>query len=65
MPHILTVKATIEIPRPPNFLRMTDGQSLPLSAVSDDDLREIARLMGERMVERAAEQRKDTKEATA
>lgn len=59
MPKILTVKATIEIPRVPNFIRMTDGQMLPLSAIENKDLLEIARCMGEAMVKRAAEMRSD------
>jgi hypothetical protein len=39
---IITVKAQIETPRVPNFFRMTDGQMLPVCAVEDEGLRQIA-----------------------
>jgi hypothetical protein len=38
----ITVKMTIEVPKVPNFLRTSDGQSVPVNSVTDDGLREIA-----------------------
>lgn len=52
------VTAEIEIPKVPNFLRMTDGQMLPVSAVDEAHLREIGKLWTEALVERAKEQGK-------
>ena len=39
--QILTIKAQVETPRVPNFLRMTDGQMIPISAITDEGLREL------------------------
>jgi hypothetical protein len=55
----LTVTAQIQTPFVPNFLRMTDGQMLPLSAVGDAGLRRIGKAWTEELIRRAAEQRKD------
>lgn len=52
------VKAEIEIPKPPSFLRMTDGHTLPVSAVDEASLREIGKLWTDALVERAKEQGK-------
>ena len=37
----INVKLTIDVPKVPNFLRTSDGQSVPLCAITDDGLREI------------------------
>jgi len=37
----LTVKAEIEIPKVPNFFRMTDGQLIPVCAIEDEGLKKI------------------------
>jgi len=55
---VFKVTAEIEIPRVPNFLRMTDGQSLPLSAVSEEDLISIADEWKKSLCGRAIEMRK-------
>lgn len=57
MAEILRVTADVECPRVPNFLRMTDGQTLPLAAVDEDGLREIGAAWTEALIERAREQR--------
>ena len=57
--RVLRVTADVECPRVPNFLRMTDGQTLPVSAVDEDGLRRIGEAWTERLIERAAEQRAD------
>ena len=38
----INVKLTVDVPTVPNYLRTSDGQSVPLCAISDDGLREIA-----------------------
>ena len=53
----ITVTAEVEIPRPPNFVRMTDGQSLPISALSADALEELADEWRKALLRRAGEQR--------
>jgi electron transfer flavoprotein alpha/beta subunit len=58
---VLTVKAEIKVPRVPNFLRMTDGQSLPICAVTEEDLRKLGAVWIENLIERAREQAKDRK----
>ncbi len=57
----IVTKADIEVPRPPNFFIMSVGV-LPVSAVSDDDLREIGAAWTEALIERAAEQRKESED---
>ena len=54
-----TIKVTMDVgvPRPVDFLRMAGGQMVPVSAVTDEGLREIGRLYGEALVQRAREQR--------
>jgi electron transfer flavoprotein alpha/beta subunit len=59
MPRTLTVQARVEVPRVPNFLLMTDGQKLPVSAATEDDLRLIGKLWTEALIERAREQRRN------
>jgi hypothetical protein len=38
----INVKMTIEVPKVPNFLRTSDGQSVPVNSVTNDGLRAIA-----------------------
>lgn len=61
MTQKITVTAQVEIPRVPNFLRMTDGKSLPVYAASEKSLREIGALWTEALVQRAKEQGERTK----
>lgn len=57
MKRTLSVKAEVELPMLPNFLRMTDGQSLPIEAVTDDTLRELGAAWTESLVEHAQRRR--------
>lgn len=50
----------IETPRVPNFLRMSDGQTVPLCAVTDEGLRQLGAEFTEERLARAREQHRDT-----
>ena len=54
----LSVKAEIKIPSMPNFFIMSDGQSIPVQAVTEDALREIGAAWTEALVQHAAKRRK-------
>ena len=54
---IVKVTATVEVPKIPNFLRMSDGQTLSLGAISDVGLREVGQEWTESLLVRAKEQR--------
>ena len=56
----IKVKMTVEVPQVPNFLRTSDGQTIPLCAVSDVGLRELAREWTENLIARSLEQSKET-----
>ena len=69
MSEIVTVKASIECPRVPNFFRMTDGQSIPVSAITDEGLRQVAAAWLEALRANAKQQQetgasRDSKEVT-
>jgi hypothetical protein len=49
----VTVKAQVILPCPPDCLRMTDGQLLPIEAVEEDGLREIGAAWTEALIEHA------------
>ena len=49
----LTVTATVKVPAVPNFLRTPDGQTLPLDAISDKDLREIGEVWAGELIAKA------------
>lgn len=59
----IVTRADVIVPRPPNFLRMAlsmgETNTLPLSALSDESLREIGAAWTEALIERAAEQRQE------
>lgn len=57
MGQTLTVTAQVEVPRVPNFLRMTDGQTIPVSAITDAELKRLAVAWGEDLVKNAKRQR--------
>jgi len=57
---IVTVSTQVEIPRIPNFLRTAAGM-LPLTAFSDEGLREIGEQWIENLLERRKEQAEDSK----
>ncbi len=46
----------VETPLVPNFLRLSDGQSVPLCAVTEDGLREIAAAWTEELLKKAKKQ---------
>lgn len=48
----IAVTAEIKVPEPPNFLRMTDGQTLSICHVDDDSLRRIGKAWTERLLEK-------------
>ena len=50
-----TVKAEIEMPRVPNFLRRTDGETMSIADFADEGLEEIGRLWTENLIKRAQE----------
>ncbi len=52
----IKVEAPIQIPRVPNFFQMADGQTIPISAIKEDGLKEVGRLWTEALIERAQEQ---------
>lgn len=52
----IRVTMSIEVPIVPNFLRMEDGDSVPLCAVTDEALRELAAAWTEALIARAHEQ---------
>lgn len=51
-PISITAQVEIEIPLPINFLKTTDGKSLPVAAVSKKDLRAIAKAWSEELISR-------------
>ncbi len=53
----VTVTAEIEIPNTPNFLRMADGQTLPISAVGENSLKEIGEAWTLALINKARKQR--------
>jgi hypothetical protein len=55
----IQVKLTVDVPQVPNFLRTSDGQSVPLCAVTDDGLREIAAQWTADLLARSKEQAKN------
>jgi len=55
----ISVTATIEIPTVPNFLRLASGQTIPVSAITEEGLREIGKEWIEALIVRAKEQSKD------
>lgn len=56
-----SVKADVCIPRVPNFFILTDGSKVPISAISDQGLREVGAAWTEDLVARAKEQAKERK----
>ena len=58
---VLTVTAEVEIPQVPNFLKTPAGMMLPLDALSEEGLREVAKHWTEALIERQAEMREKAK----
>lgn len=61
MSKTFKIVAEVEIPKVPNFLRMTDGQILPVSAATEESLQELGKLWTEALIARAKEQKEDEK----
>jgi hypothetical protein len=55
----INVKLTVDVPTVPNYLRTSDGQSVPLCAITDDGLREIAEQWTRDLLARSKEQSKN------
>lgn len=58
----INVTAQVEVPRVPNFLLMSDGQKIPISAVTEEGLEEIGKDWTLALINRAREQRSGLKE---
>jgi hypothetical protein len=54
---VITVKASVELPRVPNFLRMTDEKWLPICALEEESLRALGAAWTDNLIVRAAEQK--------
>lgn len=55
----IQVTATVETPVVPNFIKQTDGQIIPLCAISEEGLRGIGEAWTDCLIERAKEQSRD------
>ena len=53
------VKASVQVPRVPNFLIIDDTQKLSIADVPDEDLKYIGAAWIENLIDRAAELRRD------
>lgn len=53
----VNVTASINIPKVPNFFITENGNSIPISAVEDSELRRIGSIWIENLIKRAKEQR--------
>lgn len=54
----LSVKLSVIVPRVPNFLMTSDGK-VPLSALTEEGLRELGEAWTDALIVRAAEQREE------
>ena len=52
---------TIEVPKVPNFLRTSDGQTVPLCRVTDDGLRALATQWTKDLLARSQQQSENKK----
>lgn len=57
----ITVQAEIKLPTVPNFFILTDGQSIPVSAVPESDLRYIGDLWTTALIDNAKRQKASMK----
>lgn len=55
----IPVKLIIETPKIPNFFKTADGQTILISAITEDGLREVGREWTEGLVSRARELEND------
>jgi len=54
----ITVKAEVITPTAPNFIKQTDGQLLPIEAISDSGLKLIGEAYTEELIKKAQKKRK-------
>ena len=54
----VTVKAEIEIPMTPNFLKCADGITIPIEAVDEEGLKQIGTQWTLDLINKAREKRK-------
>jgi len=52
------ITAEIELPKIPNHLRLTNGSSIPIEAITEAELKALGKLWTAALIERAAERRK-------
>lgn len=57
MAKTISVTISIELPQVPNYLRTGDGKPVPLSAATEEALRELGESWTEALVMRARQQR--------
>ena len=53
----ITVKAEIRVPKVPNFFIQSDGSTLPIEAVTDEELEEIGKAYTQELIEQAQKKR--------
>jgi len=57
-----SIKAHIDIPKPPNFFRLSDSkQSMSIADFTDEGLEEVGRQWTENLIESARQKRKQRK----
>ncbi len=53
-----SVTYRVQVPEPPNFLRLENGSSVPIEAITEVGLREIGTEWTESLMKKAKEKRK-------
>lgn len=53
----ITVTATVTLPRPPNFLRYGDEQSIDVADITDESLQQIGEAWTKALLEHAEKRR--------
>lgn len=51
--HLSTVRAIVELPRLPNFIRLHEGAMLPIDAFSEEELRALGAAWTDALVAKA------------
>lgn len=59
----IKVHYNVECPRVPNFLLIGDGNKIPISAISEDGLREIGKVWTNNLIARAKQMSIEEKQA--
>lgn len=60
--HML-VTAPIELPQVPNFVRLTNGSTLPIHQLDDAQLRALGEAWTDALIQHATDKRKDANHA--